>query len=295
MRTAATLPYLAAPADSVQADVWTTDTGAELPGRLEHWDPFTDLTVTRLIVVDLDAVREHCRLGPDASFALTASWYSTATRLSDSSAVELADLPGLLRASVSLVIPGPRIGGRVSLRSRLVLRHAGSKATMISPRLPGTILWHDEAAVDVEGSSGRFPMAAVDFTTTQHPTDSAWVLEWDSHDLEQPLLGGLRLLLNSAHPTLTGFLRAGANEPAGAVIQSFLTYDVARTLISGALRDERFRSSPRSYDEDTVGRAVSELIDFCYPGVPTSVLATWITENPGRMESSLQAALRTLQ
>lgn len=295
MRTAPTLPYLAAPDDAVSADFWTTETGAELPERLEHWDPFTDMAVTRTIVLDLDAVREGCRLGADASFAVTASWYSTATRLSDSAAVELADLSGLVRATVSLVLPGPRIGGRVTLRARLILRHPGSAATLISPRIPGTILWRDEVAVEVEGASARFPMAVADFTATRHPTESAWVLEWDNHDLEQPLLGGLRLLLNSAHPTLTSYLRTGVNDPAASLIQSFVTYDVARTLIFGALRNERFLAAPRGFEEDTVGRAVSELIDSCFPGVPTGTLATWTAESPDRVETVLQAALRTLQ
>lgn len=295
MRTSAVLPYLAAPAHALTADVWTTDTGAVLPDRLEHWDPFTDLALARTITIDLDLVREHCRLGPDASFALTTGWYATATRLSDASAVDLGDLQGLVRATTSLVVPGHRVGGRVALRSRLILRHCGSDASVISPRIPGTILWRDEASVEIEGSSGRFPVAAVDFTATSHHTESAWVLEWDSHDLAQPVLGGLRLLLNSAHPTLTSHLRMGADDPAAAVIQSFLTYDVARTLISGALRDERFTASPRGFDEDTVGRAISDLIDVCFPGVPISTLATWLAENPERLDSGLQASLRTLR
>lgn len=294
MRTPAAAPYLQPPEDSVDAGLWNGALGAPLEAVLEHWDPFTVVELSRIVTVDTDAVRDACQLGPDAAFALSVSWWSSTTRLSGGpSPTELGDLPGLLRVDLAQSLPGDRIGGRVDLRTRLVLRHPGLQPSPISPTEAGTVLWRDETAVAVEGSAARFPVTALDFSQTVFSDGAAWALEWEADDLARPLLGGLRLLLNSAHPQLTEAL-GSPTDPRTAVLQSFITFDVARTLVHGALSNDDFTAAPHSYDEGTVGRAAADLIDSCWQAVPASSLAQRLRDNPARLDTSLQAYLGLL-
>lgn len=295
MRTAATVPYLLPPDRAVEPGPWTDATGAELGDRIEHWDPFTVLELSRSTAVDLDLVRDRCQLGPDSTLALTTSWHATATRLSDGPApVELSTLTGPVQADLALTVPGDRVGGRVDLRTRLILRHPGSHPTVISPRIPGTILWTDEHRVAVEGSAARFPVSAVDFTSSAaFPNGAGWALEWETHDLHAPLLGALRLLINDSQPSLVAALRSGSTDPRAAATRSFITYDVARTMLDVALRSEDFLAAPFGYDDGTIGRTIADLLSACLPGTDPRTAAALCADNPARFNAAIQHHLGT--
>lgn len=47
------------------------------------------------------------------------------------------------------------------------------------------------------------------------------------------MLGGMRLLVNSGHESIPDMLRSGSSDPRAAVLRSFVTFDVARSLIAG--------------------------------------------------------------
>ena len=197
MRTRHAPTYLVPDDDVASATPWTDPDGRELTDRLDHWDPLTDLPLSRALTVDLDKLREQCRLGQDSAFAVIASWRSpNRTRLGGAGErVDLGALEGLVQAPVSLVVPGPESGGRLDLTTRLVLRTPGSDPSPISPKRLGAVLWTETQRIALEGGSARFPMTAVDFASLPRvPDDAAWYVEWDQEDLEAPVLGGLRLL-----------------------------------------------------------------------------------------------------
>lgn len=272
---------------------WTDAEGRELPDRLEHWDPFTNTQLFRAVDVDLDAVRNGCRLNVDAAFALNTAWYSNRTRLSGAGKpVELGLLQGLVRAPLSLDIPGAAAGGRLDLRTTLVLRDPGSGPTPISPRREGAILWFHSTSIALEGGAARFPITPLNFETSGLPEGASWKLEWNPEGLDAPVLADLRLLVNSADEALVSALRSGAADSRSAVVRSFLTFDVARALVDGALRNDRFVEDPESFDEGSIGRMLFELLSMCWPGVPVKTLWSRSHEDPTRLQAELQAALR---
>lgn len=275
------------------AGPWTDADGRELPDRLEHWDPFTDTELFRTLDVDLDVVREACRLNTGAAFAVAATWYSNRTRLSGLGAgAELGQLRGLVRAPVSVSVPGALAGGRLTLRTSLVLRDPGTEATVISPRREGAILWIDSTSVALEGAAARFPITALDFRASSGlPDEASWKLDWDSDALEAPVLGELRLLLNSSNETFADAVRSGAADPRSVAIRSYVMFDVARALVDGALGNDRFVDNPEAYEEDSIGRMLFELLGKCWPGVPIKTLASRRLEEPARLEADLQAHL----
>lgn len=296
MKTPPATPYLLPPEDVVAEHAWTMDDGRALPERLDHWDPFTDTELFRTVEIDADVAREACHLGADATFAVTASWYSSRTRLAASSAdVELGMMGGRVRASVSLKVPGAVAGGRLDLRTRLILRHPGAAPSPISPRREGAILWTDETRVSLEGGASRFPVTAVDFAAlTRLPDEASWVLEWKSDELEAPVLSALRLLVNAADGRLLDALRSGTSDVRSTVIRSFVLFDVAKTLVDGALKSEQFVSDPESFEDGSVGRMLFELLAMCWPGTPVKALLVRSHEDPARLAAELQAHLGVL-
>ena len=293
MRTPTSLPYLTPSEEHVREHPWTDEHGVELSDRLDHWDPFSEMALHRTLDINLDSVRADCRLGADSAFALVPSWLSSRTRLGSAGpAVELGDLRGQVRAPLSLTVPGASSGGRLRLRTELIVRSAGALSSPISPTRSGTILWYDERTIALEGSSSRFPISAIDFAAQPGaPESGAWMLEWSPDDFAAPVLADLRLLINSSNETLVAALRTGASDPGSASVRQFVMFDVARTLVHGALNDEDFVAHPDEFDEATIGRMLSELLALSWPGVPVASLAARLREQPQRLNAELQAAL----
>jgi hypothetical protein len=147
-------------------------------------------------------------------------------------------------------------------------------------------------SVALEGGSARFPVTAIDFSAfARFPQGAAWALEWNPENLEGPLLGDLRLLVNSGDETLLNALRSGTADPRSAAIRSFILFDVARSLVHGALENDKFVEEPESFDEGTVGRMLFELVSGCWPTTPIKILASRRREDVARLDAELQADL----
>jgi hypothetical protein len=294
VRTQGAPTYLVPADDVASASPWTDQDGRELPETLDHWDPFTELVLSRALTVDLDKLREQCRVGTDSAFAVIASWRSpNRTRLGGAGErVDLGALDGLVRASVSLIVPGPESGGRLDLTTRLVLRTPGSGPSPISPKRPGAVLWTETERVALEGGSARFPMTAVDFASLARvPDDAAWYVDWDQEDLEAPVLGGLRLLLNSRQPRIISAVRTATDDPAATIVRSLILCDVARHLVRSGLDNETFVDAPDIFAEESVGRLLSDLIATVWPGMPVVSLRARAIHEPARLDAEIQAVL----
>lgn len=296
MKTAPALPYLLPPESCVSDHPWLTPDGAPVPERLEHWDPFADTLLVRVVELDADEMRRACGLGPDATFAIASSWYASRTRLSGrGDVVELGTTSGTVSASIEMSVPGAAAGGRLDLRTTVVLRYAGSGASMISPRREGAILWSDRARVALEGAAARFPVTASDFSSSNRLPDRAgWALEWDPEELEAPVLGGLRLLVNTADEDLLEALRSGSRDARATVIRSFVTFDVARSLVHSVLLNESFVDDPERFEEGSTGRMLFELLALAWPGMPVRALRSRLFEDAPRLDAELQAYLGTI-
>lgn len=291
MKTPKAVPYLLPPETAVAAQPWCFTNGAEVGDRLDHWDPFVELDLARVVEVDLDETRRACQLSENAAFALVATWSSNRTRMTgDGTIVELGSLRGTVRTALTMTVPGSEAGGRLTLRTRLVLRYPGEEPSPISPRRIGAILWEEECSLAVEGGAARFPITAADFKAIAYcPDKAAWFLEWDPTDLEAPVLGGMRLVVNSGHESIPDMLRSGSSDPRAAVLRSFVTFDVARSLIAGALRNDRFVDEPESFEDGTIGRMIFELIALCWPGKPIPAMQSRIGEDAALVNAEIQA------
>lgn len=294
MRTPAAPTYLLPDDDVVDGRPWRDADGIELGETIDHWDPATDVRLSRVLTIDVDALRQQCRLGPDSALAIVAVWRAaTRTRLGGAGEItELGTTDGLVRASVTIDVPGPESGGRLDLTTRVVLRSPGAAASAISPRRPGAVLWTETQRVSLEGAASRFPMTAVDFATLPRvPDRAAWYVDWDHEELDAPVLGNLRLLLNTAHPRIINAVRTASDDPAAVIVRSMIQNDVARHLVRTALENEAFVASPETFADDSIGRLLSDLIKTVWPDITPRALRARALGAPARVDAELQAGL----
>ncbi|KDE14479.1 hypothetical protein N505_0106580 [Rhodococcus aetherivorans] len=73
------------------------------------------------------------------------------------------------------------------------------------------------------------------------------------------------------------------------MLRSFVTFDVARSLIAGALRNDGFVNDPESFEDGTVGRMIFELIALCWPGKPIPTMRSRINEDTALVNAEIQA------
>ena len=169
MRTAAAPPYLLPPDGAVSAEPWHTIDGVEIGERLEHWDPFTDIELIRVVTVDVDAVREACQLGADPPSRSSRrggptapAWPPTASRSNSDASTGTSSARRDQRAG--------RIGRRTSrsqhpTRASLSGRDARPRYRPARPaRSCGPIV----DRVVLEGGAARFPISPADFTSLTH-------------------------------------------------------------------------------------------------------------------------------
>jgi hypothetical protein len=290
-RTEPLAPFRIVALGGVRGEPWLLAESREALGeRAEHWDPDLTLRLDRVVTVDLGAVLTSTGLASPDRLALTTVWRSDRTRLRGSGmSVPLRDRSGEAQVSLSLDIPGHLAGGSVELRTALVLTEDWEEASPLVAKRIGAVLWSDRVAVALEGSAARFPVTVLDFADVPGLAETApWALEWSPRDLDQPVLGAMRLLVNSAVPVVVAAI-SGGGDPRDVAIAALIRFDVARSLVHGALSQKTFAQGTGEFETDSVGRMLQDLLGRYWPGTATESLARRLADTPHRIESELQA------
>jgi hypothetical protein len=290
-RTNPIAPFLRADPGSIVAGPWNLAGGGQLDGRVEHWDPFLVLNLERRVTVDVDRLVASSGEVEPGTLALAAMWRSTRTRLKGPGmSVSLGEGGGESTITLALDVPGTTTGGNLEVQTFLMLTGGTSPRSPIAAHRSGSVLWSDREVVALEGDAARFPLTVVDFAALNGiSSDAPWSLEWYPHDLDQPVLGAMRLLVNSRNPVVVEAV-GDAQAPESAAVASAIRFDVTRALVHGALGNEDFVTGPREFEPDTVGRVLCDLLDRYWPGIEPAALALRLTQTPHRLESELQTA-----
>jgi hypothetical protein len=288
----ATPAYLLPSPEAIAAGPWFLNEGEPLPERLPNWDPATEFAVFREIELDAERLASEGGLGTDARVRLLPMVRSDLTGLRIVGTTTDVDLASAEAAHpIALRVPGEKLGGTVTLSTRLVWL-SGADSSSLGPTRPGSEVWGDEIRCILEGEGSRFPVSAVSFSSL--PTldaAAAWTLDWEPSRLEDPVLGAMRLLVNTDQPRVRDSVVSGSSDPGADVVRALVQFDVARTLITTALRDEMFVESVESYPEGSVGRTIADLLGAHWEESPT-VLAARMRNFPRQFEMELQARFR---
>jgi len=181
-------PYLRPIASRIRITDWqlrADDDITPLPELLPHWDPAMPLHIFAPVEVDTAGVFADCMLHEDDHLRLAIVWQSLGTGLRGrGSAIYLDSMQSSQSTVLALSLEGGDLADRIRIDINLVLASAGKSDAGLAPHRPGSLLWHEERTVILEGQASRFPVELIDFT--QHmklPENGAWFLDWDPEDL----------------------------------------------------------------------------------------------------------------
>ena len=143
----------------------------------------------------------------------------------------------------------------------------------------------------------RFPVEALDFTKTAHlPDKAAWFLEWNPFDLDEPIHASMRLLINSSNPRVRDAVSKPLAKGEPSLISSFIQFEIARSLVEGALGNDDFVSSaPGSYAEGTCGCSLHRLIHGVFDNEPLVSVRERMRSSPAEFLAELQDALQPVK
>lgn len=298
MTSVRSYPFRRAPARAVRCTEWQIHregAATAVPRALDHWDPATPIVLSRTVTIDERAVRAECRLRDDDEIGIAVTWHSSGTSLRGrGSASTLAPSTTAVPNAIGVSIDGAKLAVELTVTTQL---HLARLSLHPRPRIAasrvGSVLWSDEITIALEGGAPRFPMELVRFRDHAWlPEDALYFLDWDADDLQVPVLGGPRLLLNADHPAARHLIGSPSDEVSTAIME-FLRMELARALLHGSLA-----ASPGlelEFDKGTTGHALIRLAEYVYPETPLANIREIVLNRPDEFCADLQARLRLLR
>ena len=264
MRKDDVLPYAAPPPAAVVASEWIRvqgDSADPVGDFVPDWDQNTELRFRCVIVADIVAITEATGV-PDTSLSWTLGWYVPETGLVGQSQTIAAVEDEI---DVDLVVPPRYTGNSIRLTRRLVLAHAPKAVgSPLRPYIPGSILWSDATTVRLAGTGAAFPTEIVDFVkvpTLARLSRNSWYLDLPQ-SVEQPLMGGLLLMINAADHALAAAVSAPSPDEQQKLLVQSLQEAVTDHLVRWALtRWEELKD----LDDTSVGSVARVLTERILP------------------------------
>ncbi len=291
--SARTWPYRRPARGRVHAHPWrfAIESGAPVGESVDHWDPSTDLHISQRVRVDLSALRSDCGLSTEAPLRLVASWWCEGTTIR--SPGTRVDLPATEHHDtvLELMLDASQLAGVVHLQTSIVVAERLERRPLTA-HVPGSVLWEEAHTLRLEGSGARFPMDAISFANSgpDFPMNAAWRLEWDPEDLEIPVLGGVRLHMNRDHPMMKSVIER-PDDVRSQVVVAAMQFDVARTLLRGALERDDFVHRTVAWPADSVGKVLERLIKERFKGYGAAMLQNKLRGSPDTFDALLQHGL----
>lgn len=286
-----TPPFLEATGDELSPGGWCTEDGTEVPRLLVDWDPVTQISLHRNLVVSGPEIADNCALEPSTECVLGCTWEGTATRLRGRGTIQQFNLKDERRGTVAVDIPGRLLGGILNVRTFLAVVDPRPSGALGAAR-PGEILWTDRKRVVLEGDDSRFPVNVIDFSDAAMLQSAAgWMLTWQSREFEEPFGASMRLLVNSGEPGVRDAVVTGSESDAADVIRRSIRIDTARTLLGYGLGSDEFIEAATDYEEGTVGRAIADLIARIFGSLDAGAVRAMRDEQPGEFDARIQAHL----
>lgn len=287
-------PYLTPQPDRILVEQWMQQIGEHivpLHQRLPSWDAGTDIHIRSEVFVNVEGIYQDCRLERDARLRLVLLWQSSGTKLRGSGGkVDFSHTRSSGTVALKAHIDGKLLADKLSLFIKLLFIDPGSTQHRLVPHTPGSILLESPSyKVQIEGDGARFPIEVIDFSTTHFPHNAGWFLSWEPEDLDQPLLGDVRLYINSRHPQIASAISDLQPETEG--IREAVRLDLAQTLIRGALANEAFVQNPDRYAPGTIGAAVRAMIRLYFEGYQLDSIRT-LVHSPHLFSAYLQEKIK---
>jgi hypothetical protein len=255
---------------------------------LPTWDYGTDLSLRRVVDIDMDRLREQAVV-PDAELSLAVYW--SAGRLRGAGSIEMLPSTGPAQVELSADLRGWELGGVLGLHSVICLtREQTAQKGPVAWRL-GSAIWSDDKTTKLQGDVPRFPVAVVDIGAQGYPAGAPWILDLQS-ELWEPTMGALHLLVNEDDATVVhAVAAAGTDDEVATTLLASMHYDAGRTLVDLAVGHEELREDIE-FPAESLGRTLLTLLHRVFPGMPVSAVRDLRNTDPARYSGQILAALR---
>lgn len=294
-------PYLRCSKNCLNVSNWKLN-GQDHPLGDAHsdWEPGMDIHLSLDLGLDMPQILKDSGLTDSHLQAvdLALSWYSPQTYLRGSVyglnqnplRIPLEN-PESMVQTLDCIIPGDLLAHKLEIKVILMARYLQSEAK-ITARLPGAILLEKVKKIYLEGLASRFPMRLISFRDDPNLANGgAWVLRWDPASPDMPILSpDFCLLINKDHEKVSeAILKTKRNEADDAII-SAMYHDVGRSLITGLINNEHFRSHASDFENDTVGGSIYNLLKAFQVSSLEELYANYLNA-PDNYETWLQEKL----
>ncbi|WP_246053524.1 hypothetical protein [Paracoccus hibiscisoli] len=190
---------------------------------------------------------------------------------------------------LKVILPGQSLGGRLYVRTEVLLAERPSAHSPLSPNLPGARLWINiaEAALE-DGGDTRFPMEIVSFSKAfkSWPHEHApWYLSFRGTSFHGDFSGTVRLYVNADHAAFAQRVIDG--DPH--VLQAMLG-DVMVQLANMALDQEDFSETVATCEDGSVGRQIIGWLATAFPSQALNAIRSIRNTRPGSFHAALHAA-----
>ncbi|MDH6132796.1 hypothetical protein P3T37_002182 [Kitasatospora sp. MAA4] len=287
-------PYRRPHPDAVATGGWflrqEDGEGVPLPPSIVDWDYQRDLDFECTVEVDLDKVRETAALPVEAELALTVVWNSSGSGLRMLAADRPLQGVGTRSVHLAFTVLGRDSGGVLSIDTQLVLPSRLDNPDPTGPRRAGSVLWHRDAQVRLQGDASQFPMAVVDFGKAGYPEDAPWYLDVGPN-LEAATMGAVLLLVNSRTTVVLDAMRkAEKARHAEKLIHSALRQDVVRLLIEHTIANEDL-DDDSVFETDALGHMLLGVVRTHLPGMTLASLRSMRRSDPSLLSARVQSAV----
>lgn len=286
-------PYRRPDSERFAPEAWVLDEkGARsLEDYVPDWDYQQDFTLARSVTVDLDGVRDDCDLSRTSRVRLAAGYQCPQTLHRSSGPSVDHHLRGKEQVDLRVEVQGSQVSGDLEVYTEMTVLEPGSADSPVAPVQPGALLWQDRRSIRLEGGSSRFPVELVSFEAAGRPGRAGWQLDWRRRDLESPVLGALRLLVNVDREKIARAVSAPEHDSETRAIASTIRFEVGRRLILTALEDEEFLARFPDFDEGSLGRTLADLIRVHLDADELEALRAEARDRPEEFNMKLQAGL----
>lgn len=231
--------------DRVHAEPWRLGSdvmGDLLPHALPNWDYDTDVTMSRLVQVDLNGVVEDCGLPADALLCLSVRYWASTALIRRTAFYEPFRVSGgKVAIEVLATAQGDELGGRLVIETLLELAEQIPHTDPFVAWRSGSILWSDQVQTHLEGTAGLLPVAPASFREAGLPEGAAWYVSMDGGDWQQAAMGSLLILLNTDNIAVRQAIEAEKSGPAEvSAMWGLLEVDIVCDLVGKALDDDAF-------------------------------------------------------
>jgi hypothetical protein len=250
-------------------------------------DVHTPIHVATRYRVEPDEVRMACGLPGDCTLAVVLSvncdltlWASHATvRVDGRDAVE---------GSLDVEMPAGHAAGAVEAGCFVLLAEDLPRSDPFVASFEGSVLFAGPNAREIlDGSGSHFPTDALSFDAAGRERGARWSVEYLYGTLEEPLLAGIRLLINTDTRAWTA-LNAASSDPLHQEVGTEMRRYVLSDMVRHAVEDEAFAGGV-IWPEGSVGRHFDDVIRVYGRGRSIDQLRTMRRIDRSRFEEALQA------